>query len=272
MTTCIRRPTSVWTNCKCDTCRTDMRRLAKVARNGLYQRPSSDRAWKTLDRLVAAGWSPKAIGSATDTPWRRWHATLREYATTGRRRTLSPSSCLALMNVKQPTTGHVGALGTRRRLRALARIGWDLYRLEELTGIGFTTLAQIRQGKTSRVSARFAATVARVYAEKCMTPGDSEQARRGAERKGWHGPLAWDRIDDAAEEPKGVGSTRTDRADVLADVDSWGGNATDACRALGIDRRTLQKWAGNHGCSELYRRLAGREAVSGNQYMKGDVA
>lgn len=203
---CIRRPNSIWTHCGCPTCRTEQARMAKLARNGHYHRPGLpvDEAWQVLDSLIDRGWTPKAIGSATGTGWHRWHGTIREYMRTGRRRVLSPSSCVALTRIGEPTDGQVGAYATRRRLQALSRIGWDLYRLSDDTGIGFTTLAAIRAGKITRTRATFHTTIADAYTRLCMTPGPSTQAVQGAIRKSWVSPMAWDDIDDPREKPRGV--------------------------------------------------------------------
>jgi len=243
---CIKRPFSVWTRCRCQPCRLDMARMAKVARVGLYTRASNDEAWAVLDRLIAANWSPRAIGSASATPWLRWHSTLREYAMTGRRRKLSPHSAAALLQLGQPTDGTVGAFPIRRRLQALAAIGWRLDDLAAATGIGYSTLAGIRAGRTEMVAARFYAPVVEAYERLHMRPGPSSQGRMAAARKGYVPPLAWLDIDDPDEQPDtGWKPVRARPAsELLAEFEHLTGlgvSAHHAARQLGVTVEAVEK-------------------------------
>lgn len=95
--------------------------------------------------------------------------------------------------------GHrrVDALGTRRRLQALAALGWP-FRVVSVELGWEPTMAQ-KLTKVDRVWADTAADVRVVYDRLSMTPGPSEQTRRRAARAGWLPPLAWD--DDRLDDP-----------------------------------------------------------------------
>lgn len=100
----------------------------------------------------------------------------------------------------------VDAEGSRRRVRALAAIGWSFAelgrRLGGVTGeaIGNMTLQRVVHRDT-------AARVSELFEALCMTPGPSTITRRRAEAKGWAPPLAYDDID--VDE---VSSTEVERA------------------------------------------------------------
>lgn len=97
----------------------------------------------------------------------------------------------------------VDATGTRRRLRALAAIGWPNAAIGALAGADHSTVSA--WSNNARVRAGTADTVRRVYDELSMTPGPSAKVRQIAARKGWAPPLAWD--DDSIDDPAARPST-----------------------------------------------------------------
>jgi predicted transcriptional regulator len=94
--------------------------------------------------------------------------------------------------------GLVTALGTRRRVQALAAIGWPQQEIAARVGekprhlSQFLRRDQIRADKVRRIRA--------VFDELSTTPGPSEISRKRAQRAGWPPPLAWD--DDTIDDPK----------------------------------------------------------------------
>ena len=258
---CIRRPHTTWTTCGCEPCTRDRHRLTKLHRNGLYRRVPSEAAHATIERLRARGWTAHAIASATGLHFRTVDSKRREK--------YSPTVAARIVNHGDPTEGSVGADGTRRRLQGLARPGYDLRTISEAVGIGYSTLAAIRNSPTERVRARFYLAI-RDYADAVgMKLGPSEPARKHAERMGWVGLLAWDDIDDPAETiAPPADDFHARRRAVLEDIADRGGNLTEAERYLGTDRRALQKWAVRNGARELYLTLARREQMVGNQWTR----
>lgn len=106
--------------------------------------------------------------------------------------------------------------GTRRRIQALAAIGWPLTRIGERIGMSPENVGALLKRPT--VQSRTATKVAAVYrAMAGAVPPDTPATRRcrqAAARKGWHSPAAWsgETIDDPAAEPE------LDTGDPLADI------------------------------------------------------
>jgi transcriptional regulator with XRE-family HTH domain len=90
------------------------------------------------------------------------------------------------------------SVGTRRRLQALAAIGWSAEELGARLGITAQALRRTRSHE-GPVERRTHERVIALYDEISMTPGPSKRARSLAVRNGWAPPLAWD--DDALDDP-----------------------------------------------------------------------
>lgn len=263
MTDCIRRRTSYWTHCECDRCDPERKRRKKLHSVGKYERVSSEEAWAVLAAKIDAGWTARAIGSATrlDAPdvkdgflyFSRHVAYYRRGVKVG----MGPNVARAVVNMGTPTAGQVGAEPSRRRLRALAAIGHGLRSLAAETGIGFSTLAMVRS-RNERVAASIANVIAEAYERLNMTPGDDDQAVREARLKGWPSPLAYDDIDDLTEQPEHTYTPPT-RAEIVADLDERGAGINEVCRVLDISRDTLERWLVRRGEWETYKRLRSRD-------------
>ncbi len=119
----------------------------------------------------------------------------------------------------------VDATGTRRRLQALATLGWSVTLLATRSDL---TLRTLRRALTSTtVTADTARTVVMLYDEVRAQPPArrtaSEQAaaartKARAHRAGWQGPLAWDDIDNDPDEPEALNQpgSPSARVDVVA--------------------------------------------------------
>lgn len=120
---------------------------------------------------------------------------------------------------------HVDATGTRRRLQALATLGWSVTSLTTRSDLPLRTL---RRGlTTTTVTAETARTIGRLYDQlrahpaAHRTPREQAAAARTkarAQRAGWRGPLAWDDIDNDPDEPAPLEqpSSVAARVDVVA--------------------------------------------------------
>lgn len=100
----------------------------------------------------------------------------------------------------------VSSVGARRRLQALATLGWSRVVLAEQIGLGGTGwYSRIFMHDTIYASTH--ETIAELYDRLCMTfapAGHSAAlARASARRKGWAPPMAWDDI-DLDSSPSGV--------------------------------------------------------------------
>lgn len=116
--------------------------------------------------------------------------------------------------------------GTTRRLQALVAIGHTQSALARRLDVVETNATALFFGRR-QVTAGRARQVAALYDQLSMTPGESERARRRAERLGWLPPLAWD--DDTLDDPTAVPAL---------DPDSL------------ADRRLLSKWWRRQPCRE----------------------
>lgn len=99
----------------------------------------------------------------------------------------------------------IDAVGTQRRMQALAALGWSLSEQARRLGRTVANYAQIL--KRDRVSVRTARDVRALYAELSMMPPVAQwpgngviRARNEARRRGWLPPLAWD--DDLIDLPQ----------------------------------------------------------------------
>jgi hypothetical protein len=97
----------------------------------------------------------------------------------------------------------VPALGTQRRLRALAVMGWSFAEVgRRLGGTSGSCVSNLAK-EPKWVYPETAEKIAALFEELCMIPGESKVARSRALAKGWAPPLAWDDIDDPADSPEG---------------------------------------------------------------------
>lgn len=93
----------------------------------------------------------------------------------------------------------VDGIGTRRRLQALAAIGWTYAEIAARIGKNTPAVQRVAQGCDPRVRTVTAEAIRRVYEQLSMTPGPSTLVRGYATRHGWPPPLAWD--DDLIDDP-----------------------------------------------------------------------
>ncbi len=107
-----------------------------------------------------------------------------------------------------PDTARIPATGSRRRLQALAVLGWSIPRLASHTSLSQRTLRTALTGKS--LSAATALQIAALYEQlrgrRPPARDDDEgeaaiaEARRAREA-GWRPPLAWDDIDTDPDDP-----------------------------------------------------------------------
>lgn len=97
----------------------------------------------------------------------------------------------------------VNAVGTMRRLQALAVVGHRVKDIAAASGHMPGALSKILNGHCTGVRGATAQDIAAVYETWQYQPGSCERTRRRAAREGWHGPDAWDdNIDDPTAQPE----------------------------------------------------------------------
>lgn len=153
----------------------------------------------------------------------------------------------------------IDGTGTRRRLQALIAMGWTCRALATRLGIHPRQVEHLVSSE--RVLASTAARVAERYRvlQTCQ-PGDhgvpsrsQNLARNIAARNGWHGPLAWDNIDDPDAEPDTGGAdsgaaSRRRRVNAdparVARLTAQGMTAAQIAREIGCHKRTVVRARG----------------------------
>lgn len=241
--TCIRRAQSFWTKCDCPPCALDTRRKHKLYSMGRITRVPSEQAWAILADRIDDGWTALALASACGLPGHYFSSLVADYRA-GHRQAIGPNIAAAVVNMRTPTVGSINARGSRRRLRALARVGYGLGTLAAETGVGASTLAMIRNSNV-RVTAARANTITDAYDRLHLTPGPDPQATMRAVMKGWPAPLAWTDIDDPNEQPCVGRSEHIYLADELAaEWDHFrrsGESIEQAARQLGVTVGAIEK-------------------------------
>jgi transcriptional regulator with XRE-family HTH domain len=159
----------------------------------------------------------------------------------------------------------VDPLGTRRRMQALAALGWPLAEIGNRVGMSPQQVS--RMFRTGRVHRTTEAKVRALYDELSMIPGPSKRARDVALRKGWAVPLAWDdeKIDDPNARPSRMTANRAsfdeiavgramrgerirlrpvERAEAVRRLTAQGLSATEIGDRLGIAPRSVTRMRG----------------------------
>jgi hypothetical protein len=96
----------------------------------------------------------------------------------------------------------VDPTGTIRRVQALAAIGWPIVWTAEQSGYHPSYLFNILAGHVHSIPRHMAHRFTVLYREYSHQAGPSEYTRSIARRNGWHGPLAWDDLDDPNAQPE----------------------------------------------------------------------
>lgn len=199
---CIRTWYSTWTSCKCPPCRADRYRQRKRSDAGLHRRTPSEDAWAALDQMITAGWTGAAIASASGLTDRCLQSIIKEMRD-GHRRRFGATIAAMIVNHGEPTRGYVGAVAARRKVRALAVMGYRQTDIAEAAGMRerWTTIAAIQRGDTTRISPRTAAAIDQAWRVLTRTPGGNQKASARAATERWAGVGAWADIDDPNETP-----------------------------------------------------------------------
>ncbi len=255
-TVCIKRDLSRWPTCHCPPCKVQRRRMNKLRRTGRLPRPDPALAWARIDSWVSAGFSPAWIATACGLQVRNIESALSE-RTSGHLRKLGATVTARVLaaDIRAGTAGTCDALGARRMLQALACHGFDTSRLQDASGISFTTLAAIRRGATTNITAARHHQIADLYEQLSGRFGTSTEAKRRATLAGWVPPLGWDNIDDPTETPDtGASSGWTssqrfdlDDVDFLLDVTPY--TLDQLAERLGVTKSAIE-----HACERKNRR------------------
>ena len=197
---CTRRGDAVFTECRCAPCTTRRRRARKMADtygSSAYRVPSED-AWARIEALLERGWTPAQINRASGIHGRYVEQLISGWRTTGTQRRIGPVRAPLLAGlplVDPPSPARVPALGTTRRLRALARMGWPVSAIAFKADLEAhtTALGQIRLGQWETVPPEWASAIKYVYREMMLrtAPRSAGTARvlKSSQARGWPSPM-----------------------------------------------------------------------------------
>lgn len=167
----------------------------------------ADAVYRDFDQLRADGWTLDQITEATGIS----HTTMVRFSTRDRKHTrMSIAAALhQLVGTQPPARRLVDATPYRRRLRSLQAAGFTQRELCRLVGLTQGTMSELCSGVARYVTSTTAASVSDVWNKHYAMPvkGPTLLARRNR----WPVPLAWDDIDDPAEEPGITHCLRCDR-------------------------------------------------------------
>lgn len=139
----------------------------------------------------------------------------------------------------------VPAIGTARRLRALAAAGYETIELASRLGFKFQYVSYLQLGRGTKVTVRIARIVKDLFEELQMTPGSSDNARRRAVRNGWALPFAWD--EDTIDDPDATPFTTWQ--DEYKRLGEQGMSKTKIAEHLGVHVVTLSHWLKHEGAA-----------------------
>ncbi|MEU5322932.1 hypothetical protein AB0G67_40210 [Streptomyces sp. NPDC021056] len=192
------------------------RRLDRLSGNPRTAPPELfDRVLQHLRYLVAQDMSQHWIAEVAGV-----HQTTVSDLVVGQRLSMTTRNAHKLLQVRpsdRTETCMVSAVGTMRRLRALAWMRHRFMDIQQATGIHRDSLLWLARGKSERTTAAREAKIREVYDRLSMTDGGSSRARAFAVKHGWDGPLAWD--DETIDDPRAVPQT-----DAVEPVATEGGN------------------------------------------------
>ena len=188
--------------CRCQPCsraatREDALRILDRL-NGRPRRVPSGPVWQHILNLRATGLNDRQIrikaGITGETA----------IARVGRQPTVSRNTAdriLAVPLTHKADSGFVPALGSMRRMQALYVQGHGNAELAQATGFTAGFISALVGGHFQYVKAHTASLIRQQFAELSTRQGGNKRAMARGREEGWHGPMAWDDIDDPSAQP-----------------------------------------------------------------------
>ena len=157
--------------------------------------------------------------------------------------------------------GMIDATGARRRLQALACLGWSTPLLDEQCGLSHSVINRVRNGNTRIVTPDTNRAISEVFDKlwNVEAPRAGHNARgysqvvNHAARLGWVPPLGWDEIDDPDEKPM-LNPVEDDCIDEIAVEEALSGRLVALTRAEALECVTRLTDAG-YSVAEIAERL-----------------
>lgn len=168
---------------------------------------------------------------------------------------ITADSLLAVKLEPQPH-GRVPSVGARRRMQALACLGWTTEAMADMAGISRRTAQYVINHKSDTTEYQVHAKIGALFERLCLTPppeATSRQkraagrARRVSREKGWVPPLAWDDIDNPDAQPQGIAKphqrTIPTREDIAAELahPAFAGSTRLLADAMGVQPESITR-------------------------------
>jgi len=189
--------------CRCLPCSNANKRYCKQYRVKTVHQPVRVDATPVRQRLqewINQGYSQTQIGDVTGKKSGDISKLLNG------QRTIAPRVAARILRSPGPTGApahaRVDATGTIRRGRALHAIGYPIYMIAAGVPMATNHLGRILERQPATVSVAVAQGMAALYKQLSGRAGPSHFSVHNARRREWHGPLAWDSIDDPACQPE----------------------------------------------------------------------
>lgn len=257
--------------CRCTACRMAAAPVHKRARHALMTgQPILIGAGDARDHLV----SLSAAGMSRSEIERRSGVNRVTLLRIGRgdlgrinRRTAAAILGVEPVPIADQEAGWVDGTGTRRRLRALAVLGWPASRLAQRLGTSQSLIRRLMEDGHG-CSATTRARVADLYDElwDAAPPDDksSRLARRRAQQRGWLPAAAWDddEIDDPAAQPHNPAGPRSALLENVVWLADLGDTLPGICLRLGVKPESIWRATYRHGRPEIWDRLTAESRVA----------
>lgn len=219
------------------------KRRAHDRANGITAHVDATPARRHIEHLLEAGMPLPTIAATAGTTRQTLRNILDGQNTILREREAAILSVTASAIYRATDTGLLSAEGARRRIRSLMALGWTAVDIAAASGRPDST-CQVQQTAAIRqwVKPSTHARIDRAWKALGMKPGPSAINRHRARLAGWPPPLAWDNIDDPAENPKvTVDSDReTARDEDIAWLFEMGLSADEVADRLGMHPHSLR--------------------------------
>lgn len=207
-----------------------------------------------IEQLLANKWWQAEIARVAGVPSSNVTKILAGQRHTSKRDALAILSIPIAPPLRNAQGDRADATGSTRRLRALAWLGHSWVDISNYTDMTQDRLSYIACGHADVVRPEEAQKIAAAYRVLATRSGRMKQIATAARNKGWHGPLAWDRIDDPDSKPETEHRASRARAsskpkvyaDVarVAELTAAGKTAREIADELGCHKRTVVRARG----------------------------
>jgi len=258
--------------CRCAPClaeATRHRKRAALARlRGIPHRVPAEPARIHVTRLLAAGMGRAEVARLADIDVVTIPRLLRGDCATLRADRAARLLAVTVTPVTDQKAGLVNGVGARRRLEALATLGWSTAEVLRRSGLGMHSAETlIRTGRCfCATRAAIAATYDDLWCTTAPVTSASAKTIHRALRHGWARPMQWDDgvgphgIDNPAATPY-VTRQREVRKDTAAEI-LWlarvGTPAADLAKRVGVTEEAVAKALKKAGRTDLWEAIRDR--------------